>query len=173
MDKVYQCLMDNWTVDAKTKPKNIASAIQESNAFEFMILWSMLETKLFHKFCKKKDLLEFSQRSMIPIDQIADITAYFHDRYKRIDGIHNDDYRHLIQSDRVPVIDKYLEKPYDELTDKEKCHLILYVIFRYRNNIFHGNKRVYSWLTYKDQINKCVDAMIFFVQNYSDGCVIE
>lgn len=168
MEKVYQYLMNNWSLDKETEPARIASALKESNAFEFMILWSVLETKLFNKFCHKSDLAEYSHNHALPIYDIDEIIEYFHDRYRIQGGKRNDDYKHLIHQDVVADIDRILEKPYDKLTDKEKCHFMLYVVFRYRNNIFHGNKGVDSWSFYRKQINKCVDAMIFFIDNHTN-----
>ena len=37
--------------------------------------------------------------------------------------------------------------------------MLLVVVYRFRNNIFHGNKGVDSWLQYRPQIEKCTNVM--------------
>ena len=58
-----------------------------------------------------------------------------------------------------PSIKTLLKKPLDKLSNCEKVFLIVVVVFRYRNNIFHGSKRVESWLQYEKQIKYCIQIM--------------
>jgi hypothetical protein len=52
-----------------------------------------------------------------------------------------------------------LERPFDEPTSEDKVFLLVSVVYRYRNNIFHGNKGVESWLHYREQIQHCLQSM--------------
>ena len=40
---------------------------------------------------------------------------------------------------------------------------VVVVVYRFRNNMFHGNKGVASWLRYREQIALCVLAMQEFI----------
>jgi len=56
-----------------------------------------------------------------------------------------------------------IKKDFNSLTAEQKCQLLLGVIFRYRNNIFHGNKGVTGWLRYQEQIDMCTRAMLVWL----------
>lgn len=175
MKRVYRCLSKNWSLDAGTDISKIESALRDSKAFEFMILWSVLETKLFNTFCRNKSTLwDYSRKNPLASEDIDDIIAYFHNRYKIHNGTKNEDYKHLIHQEDPTDINCILSKDYSGLDNRERIYLILYTIYRYRNNIFHGNKGVDAWGMYSDQIEKCVDAMIFFIDKHqiknNDGC---
>ena len=47
-----------------------------------------------------------------------------------------------------------------DLSDEEKLVLMIYVVYRYRNNIFHGNKGIESWSHYTSQIELYLDFMM-------------
>lgn len=34
-----------------------------------------------------------------------------------------------------------------------------YIVYRYRNNMFHGNKGLESWLQFEEQIKDCITVM--------------
>lgn len=54
----------------------------------------------------------------------------------------------------------------DEIELKSKLKLILFVVYRFRNNIFHGNKGVNSWIQYTEQIRHCVQVMKVLISQY-------
>jgi hypothetical protein len=56
-------------------------------------------------------------------------------------------------------ISQILAIPADDVSNADKLHLILIVVHRYRNNMFHDNKGLVSWLNYKPQISRCIEAM--------------
>ena len=49
---------------------------------------------------------------------------------------------------------------FKDVTTQEKISLLLFVIYRYRNNIFHGAKSIDQWSQYTDQINDCLIGMM-------------
>lgn len=60
--------------------------------------------------------------------------------------------------------------------DEQKLKFLLYVVFRYRNNMFHGNKCLSSWLKYKIEINHCIKVMINsidYLKNKEEGKCLE
>lgn len=62
-------------------------------------------------------------------------------------------------------MENILKKKKECLTDNEKMQLALYVLYRYRNNIFHGNKGARSWNQYIEQIDQCVKTMAFIIDD--------
>jgi hypothetical protein len=64
---------------------------------------------------------------------------------------------------KLEDLEKIFSKKLNELDTYETTFMLLVVIYRFRNNIFHGNKGVQSWLVYREQIDLCINAMQFFI----------
>jgi hypothetical protein len=58
-----------------------------------------------------------------------------------------------------------VKQPFAKLTADEGLYFLVFVIYRYRNNIFHGNKGVQSWLCYREQVQCCIRAMQVMVSH--------
>ena len=50
-----------------------------------------------------------------------------------------------------------------------QLQFLVYIVFRYRNNIFHGNKGALTWLRYEEQIEKCTEIMLLLLENFKGG----
>ena len=42
---------------------------------------------------------------------------------------------------------------------------LTFVVYRFRNNIFHGNKRVDAWLRFQPQIQDCIRVMQIMISH--------
>lgn len=128
----------------------------------FLIVWSIYEAKCFKGFVKDdKRLNEFAKRMVgtIESNRINDSAEYFHKRYQD-----KKKYKNLIYGKNGnPRFDEILKKGYTNLTVEEKIFLLTFVTYRYRNNIFHGNKGISSWLKYGKQIKKCIYVLQVFI----------
>jgi hypothetical protein len=93
-------------------------------------------------------------------ESLQEPVAHFHGRYqdKKL-------FKNLMHEDKREVLAGLLAKDLATLSYCEKINMLLIVIHRFRNNIFHGNKSVKSWLTYKVQINLCITAMQTFIDS--------
>lgn len=89
---------------------------------------------------------------------VENIAKHFHTRYQD-----EERYRHLCHQDNYKDTDEILLKPYENITHKEKIILLTYVVYRYRNNIFHGNKGIRTWSNYNKQIQYCLQYMMAIV----------
>lgn len=146
----------------------IAQILEEPFALHFLIVWSIFEVKCFDGFMKSGNIESFSDRLVqngFQEDNLNTIVNYFHDRYQ--DG---QLYKNLLNNKKSEQIknDEYNQirsKNFKALEDIEKFQFILFVIYRYRNNIFHGNKQVYNWQRYEKQIKKCTKAMQIFIDS--------
>jgi hypothetical protein len=88
---------------------------------------------------------------------------HFHARYQYPQKLGN-----LMPDKKTPArmvdaLKKLLAIPFEELTKKQVIELLAYVVYRFRNNMFHGAKGVQSWLQYREQIRLCVEVLQVFV----------
>jgi len=60
---------------------------------------------------------------------------------------------------KSPKLKAILSKDFEVLSADEIAFFTIFVVYRYRNNIFHGNKGVASWLKFQDQIKLCIKVM--------------
>lgn len=112
---------------------------------------------MFDKNCGKKSIKAYADESKDNYDMLAiePIVVYFHKRYAD-----KKKYNNLKHKDIWGEIDIILGSDYDKISPSQKILLAVYVVYRYRNNIFHGNKGIKSWSQYKEPIDKCIDVMI-------------
>lgn len=144
-----------------TDVENIKKAISNEKATTYLIVWSIFEPSISNGFVKLKDIKEIAQKysdSYLSLN-IDSITKKFHDRYQD-----NKKFSNLIHNQSNSSITKILSKQYSDLKDSEKMELLLFVVYRYRNNIFHGNKGVLSWQHYTEQIEDCLAFMTKMIE---------
>ena len=95
----------------------------------------------------------------IEVDAEGDLEEeilHFHERYQD-----KRKYRNLKHKDPdYQVANSVLSKEISEVSGEDQIAFLIYVIYRYRNNMFHGNKRLDSWIQYRQQIEYCTNAMI-------------
>lgn len=147
----------------KANDRDIAIILKDKVATNFFIIWPIFESKCFNGFIKVSMIQKFVDdiESKIPQKIIEDNAKYFHNRYQN-----KEKYRHLIYNNNDdPTFNGIISKEYSALSFNEKLYLLAFVIYRYRNNIFHGNKRVESWLNFKTEIQKCITIMQLFLDS--------
>ncbi len=157
---------DTWFADyLGGRPEEVADLLGNPTAIRFLIAWSLLEPRCFGGFARGKTLASHCQRLVneegFDPAPLGSIVEYFHSRYRDNKNLLSN----LMHENKKPKSELYtkfeslLEKPVDTLLNCEKVFLIVVVVFRYRNNIFHGSKRAESWLKFEDQIKYCVQIM--------------
>ena len=150
---------NRWFADYLAQsPLEVERLLCDRTAVQFLIAWSLLETGCFHGFAQGKELKSHCTR-LVEVENfdakvLAPIVAAFHSRYKN-----KKRYANLMHDHALPDIKDLLARPILSLSPLEKVFLVVSVIFRYRNNIFHGTKGVQSWLVFKPQIEQCIQAM--------------
>lgn len=132
--------------------------LDNQTAVQFLIVWSLFESKCFGGYLQEKSIREFADRSAaeadFPMQRIAPASHHFHDRYQ------NDEYlRNLLYGRQCPELRRILRKPLPDLARAEVLFLCVFVAYRFRNNIFHGNKGVDAWLKFEPQIRQCIEVM--------------
>jgi len=142
--------------------------LTDETALHFLIAWTLFESKCFGGFLSAKDLPPFATRianqSFDPC-LLSDALSHFHQRYQDRSTLKN-----LLHEDKTPryLVQQFemcLQTPLDSLQRVDQIFLVAFVVYRYRNNMFHGNKGVTSWLQFRPQIRLCTDAMKAFVSH--------
>lgn len=112
--------------------------------FEFAVIWNIFEKKKMRNHASIFDVSDFVER-LPSIDNINinEIFEYFKNHYTN-----NPNYANLFEALRWR--DKEKDKKDEthrilldkDSIDKDKIKAVLYIIFRLRNNLFHGEKSI-------------------------------
>ena len=146
------------------KKHEVQHLLADQTALHFLIAWSLLESKCFNGYVKVDHLDRFSKRIVekesFDTATISKAASHFHARYQD-----KAKYKHLMYKQDSPKMTSILQQSFSSLQPYEMVFLVALTVYRFRNNIFHGNKGVDSWLNYKQQIDYCIDAMQAFINN--------
>lgn len=150
---------------------DVQRVLKDPTALHFLIAWSLFESKCFSGFLKARVIREFAMHAVkqgFSPPKIREQFLHFHERYSGKKGAKA--LENLIHGDRTPqeVANEFkrcITNSPDSLSEVDQVFVVVFVIYRYRNNIFHGKKRVESWLKYRTQIEYCISAMQAFVSH--------
>lgn len=131
--------------------------LKDPAAIRFLIAWSMFEGRCFDDSANEKQIANLAERIVregFDPEHLSDALIHFHARYQDKTRL-----RALLHKRKSERLAKVLSLPIAELSPTDRPFLVLFVVFRFRNNIFHGSKGVESWLQYGEEIRLCTDAM--------------
>ena len=152
IDNLKKWLAKNYNVSES----DIESYFEQKDVTGFLIIWTIFEQILFGGFLKYADIQRYSESNSNKWnEELESQFEYFHERYQD-----SRKYRNLVHGENRSEISRILKVEQIEANSTEKLHFLIYVVYRYRNNIFHGNKDVESWLQFRPQIERCVSIMI-------------
>lgn len=150
----------------KTSSEAVAQILDDPRAIQFLIAWSILESNLFGGYLRSAEIGPFA-RSYAPNEQDRKLliaAEHFYQRYQD-----RKLYKNLMHDSKCQRLEKIIkQRNFDTLNEEERIFLLMWVIYRYRNNIFHGNKSVQSWLKYQEQIVFCISTMRIIID--TAGC---
>ena len=140
--------------------------LNDQTALHFLITWSLFESKCFSGFLRAKCLRAFSDsviKEGLSTMDLGRQLEHFHTRYRDGKKLGN-----LLHDDKTPtaVVDEFkrcLTVEMSNLSARDRIFTVVFVIYRFRNNMFHGNKRAESWLRFREEIGLCTEAMQVFV----------
>lgn len=160
----------NWLGNLlKQNEQEVQRLLNNESALHFLLAWSLFESKCFGGNLKASMLDEFAktlanvqEATFAPLKKPAE---HFHSRYQNSRKLSN-----LMPKDTTPqaVVAQFkecLSVPFDRLSRAQTIFLVAVVVYRFRNNIFHGAKGVSSWLKYNEQICLCVRSMQAFISH--------
>jgi len=111
------------------------------NVKNFALIWNVFEsTTCANNFTINRIEQRIEERN-IDIDIFAETIAYFKDRYVT-NGTFNERFAHLNfrANDRQPLVEDVLLE--FNTTPNDVILAIIIIVYRFRNNLFHGNKNI-------------------------------
>lgn len=144
-------------------PNEVKKLLEDPTAVHFLITWSIFESRCFDGYFKLQKLDQYSkelQKEGYSTSETQKALLHFHQRYK--DPKKRENLQHGFLNSEF---EKLALKDHDCLSPQEQAYFIVFVVFRFRNNIFHGNKGVMSWLRYIEQIEYCTEVMQFLISH--------
>ncbi|GIT97297.1 hypothetical protein [Sulfurovum sp. TSL1] len=129
---------------------------EQNSIYDFTLLWSMFEGEKLSGYCNMRkireyadELTEANQLSNCGLDEYL---PYLIDRYY-VEGSLNDKFQklHIGRSGNPPEITESLCS--DTLSEKTKLIGCLGIVFRLRNNLFHGEKWQYELANQKSNFD--------------------
>lgn len=138
--------------------------LRDKTAIQFLIAWSLFESRCFSGFLKAETIQSYAERltkvENFDVSSISDHAHYFHARYQE-KRLHNN----LMHKDKSAEFEAIRQSPVLTLTPTQAVFFSTFVVYRFRNNIFHGNKGVRSWLKFTEQIGRCTHVMQLLISH--------
>ena len=119
---------------------------------DFTLLWSLFESRLLNSSANAKAIMAAAQRwhddGALTARPFAGTLAYFRNRYfEKGEPTFRFHHLHLRQNDMPDLVRDVLSGKPASIVDE--CTVVFIVIYRFRNNLFHGVKWAYA---IKDQL---------------------
>ncbi|MGL6132529.1 MAG: hypothetical protein ACRCZ9_13030 [Fusobacteriaceae bacterium] len=150
-----------------TNKENIEQLYRNPIGLDFLLVWTRFEKINFNGFMKYKKegdgigvwVDKIKQEPLS--DELESIYNKFAIRYKG-------NKKKFLQLCNIKKIGKYGKTEKDILENlnpslEEKKYLLIFIAYRYRNNMFHGSKGIGNWVSqYEEQIKDCIKIMMEF-----------
>ena len=157
---VEQWLANKWCVP----PGFVDDFFEMQISTYFLLVWPIFEHDVCDGFMETGKILDVARKFGNCYDEmdIDVILKKFYERYKdrnspnsNWNGLcHDDSSRAKSNAERV------LNIGWNRSDSVAKLQFGLYVIYRFRNNIFHGNKQIFEWLHNREQIEDCIRVLL-------------
>jgi hypothetical protein len=149
----------SWLGELLGQPEHATRRLlNDKSALHFLLAWTLFESKCFNGYVQEKEIQKYANlvadESELQFHELTHIAEYFHHRYQNKKLLRN-----LLHQKQSAPLQALLEKPMPSLAKSEIVYLVVFVLYRFRNNMFHGNKGIESWLHFKEQIDRCTKAM--------------
>lgn len=148
----------------KIEKEEIKRLFEEETSRNFFLVWTVFERINFDKFVKLEKIKEFSKKDFEIDNELEEIFKKFHLRYQDEKLRKNLCYKNKCNNKECNIFSEcefciLCNKEYKDIEKDEKIYFLTYIVYRYRNNMFHGNKGLESWLQFKEQIKDCITVM--------------
>ena len=150
---------DQWLADYLQQDQHqVECLLSDKTGTRFLIAWSLLESRYFGGFAKVDKFSAFAtevtENNAFRKENFLEPGRHFHNRYQD-----KRRYKNLMHKQSSKKLEGILSTKFDTLSDYQRIFMLVFVVYRFRNNIFHGNKKVESWLKFKEQIGFCLRVM--------------
>jgi hypothetical protein len=131
---------DQWFADyLQQDQQQVGRLLRDKTATRFLIAWSLFESRCFDGFAKfdkfSKFAMDITKRDVFRNEDFIEPGSHFHSRYQD-----KRRYKNLMHKQSSKELEDILSKQFDKLSDYQLVFMLLFVVYRFRNNIFHGNK---------------------------------
>ena len=152
-DIVYEWLAKMLYIDTCL----VSETMKNQMATVFLLIWPIIETKIFNSDMSHQQMKAVAQmvKDKIPDNELNVIFRHFHSRYQD-----KRKYTKLKQNRPWDKIDYILADPIERVNKYNKIVFMIFVVYRYRNNIFHGIKTIKEWSSFSEEIQLCIKFMI-------------
>ena len=165
-ERVVKWLANRWDVP----PGYVDEFFEMQASTYFLLVWPIFEQKVCDGFMETGKMRNIAMKFTDCYDELAidDILRRFYDRYKDR-NLPESNWASLCQNDHweaKSTSERVLNQPWNKSKPTDKLQFGLYVIYRFRNNIFHGNKKIFEWLQNRPQIEDCVMVLLKLTEQY-------
>ena len=133
---------------------------------DFALLWNLFESLCFDKFVDMNKINRLIDTKIDLFDEAKyqDIFDYFYNRYKndnpKVEALH-------LRNGDKELVKKVLN---DNFTDKNnKLKFIMAIIYRYRNNLFHGEKDMRYIRLQKENFQNTNKFLMYFIETCKEN----
>jgi len=162
-EKVQKYLAEHYEVE-EWEAKDV---MENKGSFYLLLIWGIFEQKyfpgknnnVFNKIKKMKNNFkiydcynDFSQIALSFYDTFKD-----DNRWQKLDI-------DILSNKKNDVFNNIRCKKREDLSEIEIIRFGLFIIYRYRNNIFHGMKEAINFNQYTKEIEDCVNLLIAYLK---------
>jgi hypothetical protein len=137
----------------------------------FSLLWNLFEGLICNKNASvitlENAVLDLQKRKKINIDYYEQFLEYFVERYAK-NGETNRlfDELNLRRNDKPELVKAVLKG--NETSSEKVLLAILIIVFRYRNNLFHGEKSIYKLQNQIDNFRNANQFLMLFMEKWKE-----
>lgn len=142
---------------------------EKCSVVDFALIWSFYEAHYLNNRANMESIglyVESLSQEVINSSQIQELVEYFRSRYTQDDQFsHRHNHLHMDRSGNPEEVTRMLfsqsESPHEELVG---C---LGIIFRYRNNLFHGNKWEYGLQEQQENFERSTSLLRWLMEQHT------
>jgi len=127
-----------------------------SSIMEFSLLWSLFEAQVLNTNGNAQNILaaakNWESKGVLKIEQIQEHIDYFQSRYYQNNQFTDHfSHLHLRPNDKPNLVKSVIQKQDKNIGNIMAALLI--IVYRFRNNLFHGSKWAYEIRDQRDNFN--------------------
>jgi len=129
---------------------------------DFTLLWNLFEALCCNKFADMNIIYRLINDKIELFNEIdyQDIFDYFYNRYEN--DINKFNKLNIRSRDQRILVEKVLNNEYEDKENRLK--FIMVIIYRYRNNLFHGEKNMAHIRYQKENFEKTNEFLMYFIE---------
>ncbi|MFB9119635.1 hypothetical protein ACFFUE_00370 [Bergeyella porcorum] len=159
--KILKLIDSNFYYDGKTYSADLEMV------GNFLILWSLFENRCCEENANKASIENVIKKVKKSFDDniLNEVFDYMKERYADAEKFKNLNFRTGGGDEKMKT---HCEKVFsgEESSKEDKLKAVLYVIYRYRNNLFHGIKQIPTLQEQKDNFNMAYKVLIECIEKY-------